>query len=144
MKPVRIAGTTLLLLLAATGCGNDRPSEATEASAAPSSTPASSAAPPSESASEAGQLAITGDFGADLKKYTGIVPDDLADYEDFMTESLCETDLNATMGPEFPFQVKRGGANDPASGYHPDMVRLVIAYNCPERADAAERYLKEI
>ncbi|MGO1354053.1 MAG: hypothetical protein ACTHUS_03515 [Brachybacterium tyrofermentans] len=39
---------------------------------------------------------------------------------------------------------KRYGEDDPASGKHPDLVRLVVAYDCPERADLAEQYLAEV
>lgn len=91
-------------------------------------------------------MQVSGDFEADLTQYTGITPDDVDNYRAYIAEGLCESDLDReAVGPAaFSVMVKRYGEDDPEAGKHPDLVRLVIGYDCPERAELAEEYLAEV
>ncbi|WP_301472227.1 hypothetical protein [Brachybacterium sp.] len=88
---------------------------------------------------------MSGDFAADLTEYTGIEPDDVDDFREYIAEGVCESDIDPdAVGPAaFSVMVNRYGDDDPESGTHPDLVRLVVAYDCPDRAELAEQYLSE-
>lgn len=95
--------------------------------------------PPVEA--EATGVATSGSYGADLAAL-GMVPDDITSYAEFMTKHLCESDLtDSLMG--FPADVRQWGKpGGESTGYGPDIVRLTVAYYCPERTDAAETELE--
>jgi len=71
-----------------------------------------------------------------------MVPDDITSYAEFMTKNLCESDLtDSLLG--FPREVRIfGEPGGESTGYGPDIVRLTVAYFCPERTDAAETELE--
>ncbi|MGP9682773.1 hypothetical protein [Brachybacterium sp. AOP3-A1-3] len=144
-----------LALLVLAGCGGSSdPVEPTETTPTTETNTAvqepTEAAPATEQSTVAEEptpaIETSGNFSADLDRLTGIEPDDVTEYRAYIAEGLCESDTDpSAMGPEaFSVMVKRYGDDDPASGTHPDLVRLVVAYDCPERADFAEQYLAEV
>lgn len=141
MRPRALAIPLALLMLA--GCGGGNASEDSPTSSAPvvEQTAAESVEVP-----ESSELQVSGDFEADLTEYTGIEPDDVDDFREYIAEGLCETDIDPdAVGPAaFSVMAKRYGDDDPESGTHPDLVRLVVAYDCPDRAELAEQYLAEV
>lgn len=87
----------------------------------------------------------SGNYGADLAA-AGVVPDDVASYGKFMKEELCDSSLTqfAAVG-SFNYGVDRfGRPGSEASGSGPAVVRLTVAYFCPERASAAEKQLNTL
>lgn len=103
---------------------------------------------PSDAPAEGATPAVetSGDFGADLEALTEIRPDDVDDFRAYIAEGICETDTAPdAVGPgAFSVMVKRYGDDAPEAGTHPDLVRLVVAYDCPDRAELAEEYLAEV
>lgn len=128
-----------LILLAGCG-GSPEPTEDSGADAPiehPSDAPAEDATPAVET---------SGGFGADLEALTEIRPDDVDDVRTHIAEGICESDASPeAVGPgAFSVMVKRYGADSPEAGNHPDLVRLVVAHDCPDRAELAEEYLAEV
>jgi hypothetical protein len=87
----------------------------------------------------------TGSYGADLAA-AGTVPEDIGLFGDVISKELCKSSLS----PNDPLQTFRtsvkqfgmpGGA---AGGRSPSVVRLTVAYFCPERTAAAEGMLKDL
>lgn len=72
---------------------------------------------------------FTGDYAADHAAI-GIVPDDLADYRQFMKKNICEADPEQTWGT--------GSMSQAVKPWDPDSSRLAAAYDCPELADEVE------
>lgn len=136
---LRVFAIPLALLLLA-GCGGSPDSEPS-----PSSAEAVDAVGETSDEPEVSELQVSGDFEADLTEYTGIVPDDVDDFREYIAEGICESDVDPdAVGPAaFSVMVKRYGEDAPESGTHPFLVRLVVAYDCPNRADLAEKYLAE-
>lgn len=141
MRPSALAIPLALLLLA--GCGGGDASEDSPMSSAPMSEQATADV---VEVPEASELQVSGDFEADLTEYTGIEPDDVDDFREYIAEGLCETDIDPeAVGPEaFSVMAKRYGDDSPETGTHPDLVRLVVAYDCPDRVELAEQYLAEV
>jgi hypothetical protein len=85
-------------------------------------------------------ISISGDYGADLAA-AGVVPDDGADYGKFMAKYMCDSPISG--GLTFSDQVRMfGEPGGEAGGRGPAVVRLTVAYYCPERTELAEKYLK--
>lgn len=130
-----------LALILLTGCGgNPEPTEDPGGDSPiehPSDAPAEAATPAVET---------SGDFRTDLEALTEIRPDDVDDFRAYIAEGICESDTSPdAVGPgAFSVMVKRYGADSPEAGNHPDLVRLVVAYDCPDRAELAEDYLAEV
>lgn len=70
----------------------------------------------------------------------GIEPENIASFEEFATESLCESEMQA-FGPGFSNEVQVWGVDNPEAGRSPELVRYVISESCPERAGDAEEIL---
>lgn len=126
------------------GCGGDP--EQPVASPVVSETPVETTVETTMEVEPTAGIDTSGDFATDLDQVTGIEPDDVDDYRSYIAEGLCETDVDPdAVGPgAFRVMVERYGKDDPESGRHPDLVRLVIAYDCPDRAGLAEEYLEEM
>lgn len=90
-------------------------------------------------------MRLSGNYGADLAT-AGTVPDDTTQFGSFMTKELCESSLSKTaLLRSFSSSVKRFGMpGSESSGSSPSVVRLTVAYFCPERATAAEEALKAL
>lgn len=138
MRARALAVPLALILLA--GCGGGEDTQSPEVTTEPVEVEATT------ETVEASGLQMSGDFEEDLTEYTGIEPDDVDDFRAYIAEGICETDIDPdAVGPAaFSVMVKRYGDDDPASGTHPDLVRLVVAYDCPDRAELAEEYLSEV
>jgi hypothetical protein len=79
----------------------------------------------------------TGDYGADLAA-AGIVPDNVEDYRKFMVDFLCRSPISS-----FSEEVREMGVpGGESTGRSPAVVRLTVAYFCPERAAEAEKQLR--
>ena len=79
----------------------------------------------------------TGDYGADLAA-AGIVPDDVEEYRKFMVDFLCKSPIGS-----FSEEVRDVGVpGGESTGRSPAVVRLTVAYFCPERAAEAEKQLR--
>jgi hypothetical protein len=135
-KPVITAALSIALL---TGCAGapsaDAPPVTVTATTTVTATPSATPEP----------VATSGNYGADLAA-AGTVPDDVAQYGTFMAKNLCESSLSqmAAVG-SFSYGVERFGMpGSEASGSSPAIVRLTVAYFCPERASAAEAKLTEL
>jgi hypothetical protein len=85
-------------------------------------------------------IATSGDFGADLAA-AGTVPESVARFGQFMEENLCQSPLSGISS--FSEQVRRlGTPGREASGSGPSVIRLTVAYYCPERIAIAEQELE--
>lgn len=130
-------------VLLLTACGSAEPaSEATDAA------PAAEEATTEEAVEEVHDpdaYPITGDFEADLESIGVHLNYPAEEFRASYKRDLCDSDLQETVGPgSFAVMVKRYGGGDPSGGMGPDVVRLVISYDCPDRADGAEEYLSEL
>lgn len=141
--------TALALLSAAvlTGCAGSPSATPTATvahtvTAAPSPTPAKTTAIATPTPAP---VQTSGNYGADLAA-AGVVPDDVKDYGDFMADYMCESSLTqASAIGSFNYGVDRfGKPGGEATGTGPAVVRLTVAYYCPERAAAAEKQLKAL
>lgn len=83
--------------------------------------------------SESGEIVITGDVLADLKA-AGITVDDPEGRVERMGLLLCHENVDPT---DTQFKTLVDTFADPS----PDLVRIAIAYGCPDRAEAAEELL---
>ncbi|MFC0673499.1 hypothetical protein [Brachybacterium hainanense] len=143
MRPMRAAALAAALVALA-ACSAEQPADTAPTKAASTATTAAGS-PASTVASEHGTGHPTsGDFASDLADI-GIEVDDVESYRAYLRENLCDssTDEDARGPDRFEFQVGRAGADNPEEGRSPDVVRLVVAYDCPERTELAERYLSE-
>lgn len=141
MRLHALAAPLALLVLAGCGGGSENSPGSPEPAANENVTETTEAA---ETTDPTG-LQVSGNFAADLTKYTGIVPDDAEDFRNYIAEGICESDIDRdAVGPAaFSVMVKRYGEDDPDAGTHPDLVRLVVEYDCPDRAELAEEYLAD-
>lgn len=98
---------------------------------------------------KASGIEVSGDFAADLERHVGLTDEDVEgvdSFREYLREDLCETDLDPERkGPAaFKVMVERYGNPDATFGIDPDVVRLVIAYDCEDRMELAEEYLAGI
>lgn len=130
-----------ILAVALTGCGNAASTAASDTADTPAPTASRTIEPPtaSPSVSESTGFTPSGSFAADVTAL-GITPDNMANYEANMAESMCDSDLEPHVagGSELAMNVRMMGDTDPDSGRHPNMLRAAVTYNCPSRADILE------
>lgn len=138
MRARALAVPVALILLA--GCGGGEDTQSPEATTKPVEAEATT------ETVEASGLQVSGDFEEDLTEYTGIEPDDVDDFRSYVAEGICDSDIDPdAVGPAaFSVMVKRYGKDDPEAGKHPNLVRLVASYDCPDRTELAEEYLAEV
>lgn len=145
----RIVVAAAVAALALTGCGGEPDADLATGHTEPTAIQAEpSESDPAEPEADSG-IQVSGDFEADLERYAGLTDEDVEgvdSFREYLREGLCETDLDPErMGPAaFKVMVERYGDPDATWGIHPDVVRLVIAYDCSERMELAEQYLEDI
>lgn len=79
----------------------------------------------------------------DMLDRVGIEPDDVSSFEEYATESLCESEMT-DIGPGFRYQVQNWSEDDPEAGRSPELVDYVIENSCPERSQDAAKYQGEM
>lgn len=142
-KLAAVAFLTLPLLAGCAGTPSSAPT--TTDSATPSATTVeavteTSTEIPSPETTPSAAIEVSGDYGADLAA-AGVVPDDVAAYGKFMAEYMCDSPINGVT--TFSDQVRMfGEPGGESGGRGPAVVRLTVAYYCPERDALAEEYLK--
>lgn len=132
-----------LALLALAGCSSstetgDAPSSATATNKAPTTSPRPTTARPSPVTYEvpsATGIPMSGSYAEDIAAL-GIQPDDVADYTSWMKERICDQD-RVGLG----VAVRSIGGSEPASGGGQEVVRLTVAYFCPEKSQEVETAL---
>lgn len=141
----KLAASTVLSVALLTGCAGG-PAASPTATATVTATVTQTAAPtrtatPTPTRTPA-PVKTSGNYGADLAA-AGIIPDDVADYGQFMKKELCDSSLgkhkfwDRSVLSENIRTLASAEAKDLA------MVRLSVAYFCPERAGLAEEALRE-
>lgn len=123
----------LTAALALTGCSPTVPKDAAAPVVTTAVDVATSDAP--VLTPEATGIQTSGSYAADVTDL-GVKPDDMADYAGYMKERICDQD-RIGLG----VSVRRIGASDVASGGGPEVVRLTVAYFCPEKSQEVEAAL---
>lgn len=90
-------------------------------------------------------MKTSGSYATDLAA-AGTKPEDPAFFGDHMAKELCRSSMDPTaVINRFSDNVKRNGIpGSERSGSSPSVVRLTVAYFCPERASDAEKELKTL
>lgn len=147
MKKLAVTAALSVALLAACAgppsAGTSTVTVTATTTVTPAAAPTTTATPMSAATPSA--VKTNGNYRADLAA-AGVVPDDAAQFGDFMADYLCDSSLSqyAAVG-SFNYGVDRfGEPGSEASGSGPAVVRLTVAYFCPERAAAAEAQLKAL
>lgn len=145
----KLAAATVLSAVLLAGCAGPpsagTPTVTVTATTTVSATPAPTVTATPKAAATPAPVKTSGNYGADLAA-AGVVPDNTAQFGDFMAEYLCDSSLTqlGAVG-SFNYGVDRFGTpGSEASGSGPAVVRLTVAYFCPERAAAAEKELKTL
>ncbi|MGV0109006.1 hypothetical protein [Arthrobacter sp. CP30] len=86
-------------------------------------------------------LPISGVYEEDLAAL-GFFPDDISDYAPFMKANVCEGDTSDQTG-SFRRNVRQLHDGDPALGSGAEILRLTVAYFCPERAGVLDEAIEE-
>lgn len=84
---------------------------------------------------------ISGVYEEDLAAL-GFFPDDISDYAPFMKSKMCEGDTADQTG-SFRRNVRQLHDGDPALGSGAEILRLTVAYFCPERAGVLNEAIEE-
>lgn len=138
----KLAATAVLSAALLSGCaGAPAAAPTVTVTATTTVTPSTTATPKATPA----PVKTSGDYGADLAS-AGVVPDNVQMFGEYMEKNLCDSSLSqqAAVG-SFNYGVDRfGKPGSEASGSGPAVVRLTVAYYCPERASAAEKQLKAL
>lgn len=130
-----------------TGCAGS-PSAAPTITATVTATVTAAATTPTKKAAPTptpAPVKTSGSYAADLAA-AGTKPEDPDFFGDHMAKQLCRSsmDPNAVTN-RFSDAVERSGMpGSEAGGSSPAVVRLSVAYFCPERAAAAEKELKAL
>lgn len=144
MKKLALAAALSAALL--TGCAGS-PSAAPTATATATVTTTVTATPKTTPTPTPTPTAVktSGNYGTDLAA-AGIVPDNVKDYGEYMAKYFCQSSLTqASAVGSFHYSVDRfGKPGGESSGTGPAVVRLTVAYYCPERTSAAEKELKTL
>jgi ABC-type Fe3+-hydroxamate transport system substrate-binding protein len=80
-------------------------------------------------------LATTGSYAADLAAL-GVVPDNVKSYADYMEKQICDQ-----TGTGLGVAVRSIGGGTAKTGGGVDVVRLTVAYFCPNKSQEVESYL---
>lgn len=145
----KLAAATVLSAAFLAGCAGPPPSAAptVTATATTTATPAKNTSPKATPTPTPTPQPVktSGSYGADLAA-SGVVPDNVASYGDYVKKYMCTSDLTKTAGVgSFKYAVETlGKPGSESSGSGPAVVRLTIAYFCPERAAAGEKQLKSL
>lgn len=132
-----------LMVFALAGCSNSAEAEGAGGSTAATSKPPTvspnptttrPSSTPNETPSAAG-IPTSGSYAADIATL-GIQPDDVADYTSWMKEQICDQD-RIGLG----IAVRSIGGNTAANGGGQEVVRLTVAYFCPEKSQEVEAAL---
>ena len=141
MKKFAIPGAALLSVALLTGCGGATVSAgsaaptAASSSAVPTVTQTVTITPKATPTPTPSTIPTTGSYAADLAAL-GVVPDSVPSYADWMKKQICEK-----TGTGLGVSVRSIGGNSSASGGGTDVVRLSVAYFCPQKSKEVETYL---
>lgn len=139
----KLAATTVLSAALLAGCAGPPSASAPTVTVTATTTVTPAAAPTKTATPKAtptpSPVKTSGNYGADLAA-AGIVPDDVADYGKFMAEYMCDSPLTGISS--FSDKVRQlGMPGGESGGRGPAVVRLTVAYFCPERAGEGEKQL---
>ncbi|MDB5243850.1 MAG: hypothetical protein JWP57_4476 [Spirosoma sp.] len=130
-----LAGAALLL----TGCGGQA-GTAAATSGAPTAAaivqPTATATPSAAAAPAATSVPTSGSYAADVSKL-GVLPDSMDSYIKWTKGQICEKE-----GTALGVAVRLIGGGTPSSGGGPEVVRLTVAYFCPEKSQEVEEALE--
>lgn len=136
LDKLAVSGGALLLLTLVSGCsgaGASANSAIPSATATASPTPTVTKTVTVKATPTPSTIATTGSYAADLASL-GVVPDSVPSYADWMQEQICDS-----TGSSLGVSVRSIGGNE--SGGGTDVVRLSVAYFCPEKSQEVESYL---